>query len=95
MNLFSEIKKQFPKMATQFTAKTIKQFINAKYEDLYLYHFGFGTWIRNHLLDDNSSLYQCFLDYGFSQKDAMSSLMIQLFYIHMKSHTKQKNAYPN
>lgn len=56
MNLYNEIKKQFPKMAAFLSPKLLKEFLACDFENLYFYHFGFGTWIRNELLQENEPL---------------------------------------
>ena len=88
VDLYNEIKKVFPKLKNFFSAKELKKFLRCNYEELYVYHFGFGTWIRNTILKD-SSLYHAFLACGISQADDMSALIIQLFYIYLKEN-KQK-----
>lgn len=90
MNLYNEIKKHFPKMAIFLSLKSLKEFLECDYEHLCFYHFGCGTWIRNELLQENQPLYDAFLSCGISQKDDMSFLMIQLFYVYLKPKYNQK-----
>ena len=90
VDLYNEIKKVFPKLKNFFSAKELDEFLKCNYEELYVYHFGFGTWIRNTILKD-SSLYHAFLACGISQADDMSALIIQLFYIYLKEN-KQKTS---
>lgn len=85
MDLYNEIKKVFPKLKIFFSAKELDEFLKCNYEELYVYHFGFGTWIRNTILKD-SSLYHAFLACGIFQADDMSALLIQLFYIYLKTN---------
>ncbi len=81
MKLFKEIEKNFPLMEKLFKNEDIKKFLRHEYSDLFLYHFGFGTWIRNNMLDEQSKLYKMFISVNVKQKDEMSSLIINLFYI--------------
>lgn len=64
------------------------EFIRCDYVNLYQYHFGLGTWIRNHLLQENSNLFALFVRGGVFYKDDMSSLILDLFYISI--HNKYK-----
>ena len=88
VDLYNEIKKVFPKLKNFFSVKELDEFLKCNCEELYVYHFGFGTWIRNTILKD-SSLYHAFRARGISQADDMSTLLIQLFYIYLKEN-KQK-----
>lgn len=90
MDLYDEIKTQFPKMADCLPPKEMKKFLECDYKKLALYHLGLGTWIRNNLLQKNSSLFNTFLSCGISEKDDMSSLMIRLFYIYLKPKYNEK-----
>lgn len=77
-------------MTEILSKKSLKEFLECDYENLYFYHFGFGTWIRNELLQENQPLYHAFLSCGISQKDDMSFLMIRLFYVYLKPKYNQK-----
>ena len=81
MQLFREIEKSFPQMEKFFTAAAKKEFTACKLEDLCDYHFGFGTWIRNHLLRNGSALLEYFTQVGINDRDEMSAIMIFLFYL--------------
>lgn len=59
-------------------------FISCKHEDLCLCHFGLGLWIRNHLLTQDSNLINLFRKYGVNDKDAISSLLIELLFLFLK-----------
>ena len=86
MKIINEIKKNFPNIEKLFNQKTLKEFIKCPYNDLTLYHFSLGIWIRNNLLKDEDVLYKMFNDSGITQKDDMSFFIINLFYIYL--HTK-------
>ena len=49
-------------------------------EDLYIYHFGLGTWIRNNILTEKSAVYRFYLNMGITHKDDMSMEIIEGFY---------------
>jgi len=80
MKLYREIEKIFPAIEKQFNAKNLHEFKNTRISDLYLYHFGLGTWIRNNLLYQTSNLYNLFLENGINCTDEMSSYIIKLFH---------------
>ena len=88
MELLSEIKKSFPTIEKLFDESSWNKFMDTDYSNLSGYHFGLGTWIRNHILAENSNLLHLFLCVGINQKDDMSALIIQLFYIDKKSKNK-------
>ena len=79
--LHKEIEKYFSKIEKLFTKKTLWQFKNTSYDDLCLYHFGLGTWIRNNLLyPENNTLFGVFIEYEFTEPDDMSAVVISEFY---------------
>ena len=80
MSIEQEIKKSFPKIKELFDEQSFYEFINCDPDELCLYHFGLGTWIRNHLLYKNSDLLKAFQSEGFFDKDDMSAQIIELFY---------------
>lgn len=45
-----EIEESFHQIEEQFNKKAIREFMMCEEKELCLYHFGMGTWIRNHLL---------------------------------------------
>lgn len=47
MELYEEIERSFPKIEKLFTEQELSSFKNTCKEELCLYHFGLGTWIRN------------------------------------------------
>lgn len=79
MELFREIEISFSKMEQFFTTGSKKEFTTCKLKNLCDYHFGFRTWIRNHLLQDGSTLLECFMQAGINDRDEMSAMMIFLF----------------
>lgn len=72
----------------------MKEFLACSYSELTRWHFGFGSWIRNNILLENSPLYKLFNEVGITQKDDMSSIIIKLFYIYKKYDSiEKKNKY--
>lgn len=83
MKIYRKIEESFPLLEDMMGKKELKKFMSCNYDDLCLYHFGLGTWIRNNLLEENSRLYKLFVKGGLPNKDEMSYLMIEMFYIAM------------
>lgn len=46
---------------------TKSDFFACTYKNLSQYHFGLGTWIRNHMLHEDSALFQMFSPAGVLQ----------------------------
>ena len=81
MQLYKEIENCFPIIENLFTDKELLEFKNTPICDLYLYHFGLGLLIRNNILTENNTLlYQLFIENNITHKDEMSSLIILLFH---------------
>jgi hypothetical protein len=86
MKLYKEIGKLFPQLEKFFTDKELIEFINES--DLDLYHFGFGTWIRNNFIHpDKSVLRRLFLENYIVHPDDMSSLIIKLFHEYLSKNS--------
>ena len=58
------------------------------YEERYFYFYGLGTFIRNHLLSQESELYRALCEYGIRERDDQSAIIITLFYLYMKEKNK-------
>ena len=83
--LIMEIKKIFFILEEFFSKDDLEVFINRSKDDLYLYHFGFGTWIRNELIHPpNSELYPLFIENGIDSSDEMSLFIIELFHEYLR-----------
>lgn len=80
-------------MEKLFSKNDLDVFMRCNYNELQQYHFGFGLWIRNHLLRENDELYLHFLNCGITQKDDMSSLILRLFYIYVRTKYKGRPAH--
>lgn len=84
MKLYEQIESSFPIILNLFTEEDLLEFKNTLTSDLYLYHFGFGIWIRNNLLyNKKSRLYSLFLESGIDHPDDMSFLIITLFHFYI------------
>lgn len=79
--LLEYIEKCFHAIKASLTNNEYDEFIKSKYENLYLYHFSIGLFVRNTLLQNNKVLYRKFLNLGITQKDIMSEIIIQHFYL--------------
>lgn len=83
MNLNDEIKNCFPKIEELFSENTLLEFKEKPSDKLYQYHYGVGTWIRNHLLSDKDDLYHLFQKNGVEDRDDMSACMLLMFHIYL------------
>ena len=91
VDLYEEIKKNFITFEALFTQEELSEFKNTPMEKLYLYHYGFGTWIRNNLLySADSMLFDLFIKCGFAEPDDMSLFIICNFhnYVFLKNCRK-------
>ena len=75
-----EIKNCFPVLVKQFDEGSLNQFRLTPKQNLFFYHFGLGTFIRNHFLKPRDFLYPLFLKEGITQQDEMSEIIIDLFH---------------
>lgn len=91
MNLFLELEKEFLNIEEIFNKEYLKQFMCCKYDNIYLYHFGLGTWIRNNILIKESEIYKIFTASGITHTDDMSGILIRLLYIYLKTKDKNHN----
>lgn len=87
MEFYKELITIFNEIEKQFSQSDLIVFISEDYNNLYDYHFGLGTWIRNNILNDNKKIMSYFYSIDISDKDFISNLFIKLFFIHIKSKT--------
>lgn len=87
MAFYKELITIFNEIEKQFSQSDLIVFISEDYNNLYDYHFGLGTWIRNNILNDNKKIMSYFYSIDISDKDFISNLFIKLFFIHIKSKT--------
>lgn len=83
-----EIKKSFSDIEKLLDKNALENFIACNYRDIIGYHFCLGIWIRNNLLKESSRLYQLFKLAGIEEKDNMSSLIMQMFYLNLQMQYK-------
>lgn len=94
MDLISEIRKTYPFLKNYFTPKKLSEFLSKNYTDIYLYHFGLGTWVRENIIPnpDYKDLYNLFRSLGITHTDDMSFLILSLFYIDLKTERIKKQS---
>ena len=86
MNLQEEIKKSFPRLEKLFCDEELAAFTNTPPDEIALYHFTLGAWIRNNLLyPPKSPLYCLFLADGILRPDDMSGHIIRQFYEYLQN----------
>lgn len=81
--LFEELKKAILFLQENLPNKTKNMLKEDKYENLDLYHFSLGLFVRTKLLN-NSPLFHLLKLRGIENKDDMSRLILQLFYLHIR-----------
>lgn len=81
MTLYEEIAKTFPIIENVFTKEDLSEFKAAQPNQLSLYHFGLGTWIRNQFLYSKSELFLAFINDGICDIDEMSMQLIIAFHL--------------
>ena len=59
---------------------TLTEFKNKDFRQLHEYHFGLGMYLRNNALTSDSELYKAFKASGISERDAMSTAIIQVWH---------------
>ena len=51
--------------------------MNTKEEDLAIFHFNIGIWLRNNILTDNNEINNAFIKNNIFHKDDMSAYIIR------------------
>ena len=69
--------------------ESLKEFINAKPEDMWQYHFGLGIYLRDNYLKPDSEIYIQFIENGVKHIDDMSSVMVILFQRELLQNERQ------
>ena len=80
MNLEKEFEVIYDWLDDLLSDEEKKKMLSHDVEELYIYHFGLGTWIRNNILTEKSEVYKFFIKMGVSHKDDMSMEIIEGFY---------------
>ena len=76
----------------QCDEQLLKQLLESDYRELYRYHYRIGMFIRNTVLHDEEPLFKLFIQYGVTEKDDMSDLIIRLLYLYeqeKRSHAEK------
>lgn len=81
MNLHDELLKCIQKMEEIIPKSELKQIKDCAYDQLYLYHLGLGTWIRNNVLTPKAEITTLFRESGIKELDEMSSFIIKCLYM--------------
>ncbi len=90
MILCKEVENIFKELEKQFSKKDLERFLGCNFEDLCLYHHTLGGWIRKEFLGKDSGLRDLFAQGGILQTDDMSMLIIEWFYIYVKTKQTKK-----
>ncbi len=85
MKLYEQSEKYFPQIENYFSEKDLKQFINCDSNQLFNYHYGIGTIIRNEILNNDNALYSAFIKRNILHEDDMSALILKYFHSYIKS----------
>jgi len=89
MELYGEIEKIFPALEQLFSDKELLVFKNTPIYDLCLYHFGFGTQVRNRFLHQPDGILRgLFTKNGITSTDDMSAIIITLFHYHISKNAR-------
>ena len=80
MDLNAKISELFPILELILRQNDLNDFKNTDKIDLHLYHFGLGLYIRNNLLFENNKLFLIFIENNITNKDDMSSYIIESFH---------------
>ena len=84
--LFEELNKAVLYLNETLPHKTKTIIMQSEYNNLISYHFSIGIFIRTNLLD-NTTLYHLLKSKGMKNKDDMSILILQLFYLYINNKT--------
>ncbi len=85
MKLLSLVEALFPEIEKQFEKEELAEFAKHDFAMLAEYHFGLGTWIRNHFLYGDTALAKEFEAVGIKHPDDMSGFIIEMFHTHCNS----------
>ena len=73
-------------LKSYFSQEAFSRFIAVPQEELWQYHFTFGLWIRNELLEKDGLLFAQFAKRGFAHKDDMSDIIIRVFHAYCQEN---------
>lgn len=86
--LISLIQQHFPEIEALFSEKSMDEFLSCAFENLYFYHFGLGTYIRNSLLKEGGACLNFFCNVAFMKK-TKCLISSSNFFICTKKRTKE------
>lgn len=72
--IFDELKSFFK------NDEDLQNFINTPNDDLFIYHYGFGTWIRNKILYPKEKFLKECSELGISADDLSTDMIINFYY---------------
>lgn len=84
-NINTEIAKLFPALELILPANALAEFAAAATDDLCLFHFGLGLFLRNNILNTDSRIYTSFIQEGICHQDDMSSMVLSLFHAYLNA----------
>ena len=90
MNFFEELQKSLVKLENELEPKALRQILEMNYSDIYLCHYGLGMCIRNNLLQEGSSLYQLFKECGMDDRDDISCILTEIFFVYIRTKYKEQ-----
>ena len=88
INLMYEITKLFPALEIILPTSLLDALQNATVSEIPLFHFGLGTFIRNHFLTPTAKLYDVFVKASIPHKDDMSTMILESFCEHLKQNKR-------
>ncbi len=80
MEIYKEIEKSFPKIEKLLTEERLLEFLQTPSVHLGKYNFGLGTIIRLKLLRPKGTLFQAFVQNGFTDRDEMTIEILKGFH---------------
>ncbi|NLF28609.1 MAG: hypothetical protein GX592_11990 [Clostridiales bacterium] len=84
MRLCDVIEKSFSDLEKLFDSESLRNLVHGDYGDLGVHHLFLGGWIRDNLLREDSDICAVFRKGGVSNREDMSLLLLELFYIDMR-----------
>lgn len=88
MNFTKELEKSFKRIESDVPICLIDDLRSCDINDLWLYHFNFGIWIREKILTEDNKLFKIMQNANITEKDDMSDIILKTFYIHLKNQQK-------
>lgn len=84
MRLLVEILICFERISQAFDIQMLRTLMQCPFQEVAtLHHFSLGLWIRNHLLAQDSPLFDHLTRAGLRTRDEMSGILLELFYLYI------------